>query len=298
RTSFDYLFDEPHFVESLRVSCPQLEVLNSTDQPSTPLVPESISAEITPEGIDHPEDWRGRFYEWLGNQTDAQNVVVDLGRSYLQYPIYSDPEDFALDFGRVLKFRRDARILATTTLRTLVQRYKLKGDFRAPIWSNTFFGAHLRTESDSQQAWPPQYFEYSRYETQSRDYLQQAAALGTSVIYVASGNEKDLSRFAEDAKASNFTVTTKHDLLEGDDIETLNEFTFDQQALVDFLVLLKSSGFGGIGHSSFAWNIALWRHKLAKQRDHLNGPQLMSDELSQIYGTVKQYLEYAACMWP
>jgi hypothetical protein len=72
--------------------------------------------------------------------------------------------------------------------------------------------------------------------------------------------------------------------------------TFDQQALVDLPVLLKSSDFAGVGHLSFAWNIALWRHQFVEWRDHLNGPQLMSDELSQVYGTVNQYPEYACCV--
>ncbi|KAG4416041.1 hypothetical protein IFR04_010804 [Cadophora malorum] len=301
RISFDYLFDEPHFVESLRLSCPQLHILKeleSNDSSPIFVTPEKLSEEITPEGIDHPEEWRERFYGWLSNATDVQKPVVDLDRSYLQYPIYSDPEAFALDFGKVLKFRQDTRVVATTTLRNLVQKFDLHGDFRSPIWNHTFFGVHLRTERDSQQGWPPSLYEYSKYETQSTNYLKQAAASGTTVMYVASGNVQEIARFAEDARAYNLSVTTKHQLLEGADKEKLEAFTFDQQALVDYLVLLKSSDFAGVGHSSFAWNIALWRHQLARQRDHLNGPQLMSDELSQVYGTVRQYLEYACCLWP
>ncbi|KAL5322968.1 hypothetical protein ACEPPN_007494 [Leptodophora sp. 'Broadleaf-Isolate-01'] len=281
RTSFDYLFDEPHFVESLRLSCPQLRILNGIDSNGTT-----------------PIFWRERLYQWLANTTDLQKPVIDLDRSYLQYPIYSDPEQFALDFGRVLKFRQDTRLVATKTLRNLVRKYSLHGDFRSPIWNQTLFGVHLRTERDSQQGWPPSLYNYSKYETQSTSYLTQAASSGVTVMYVASGNVDEIARFADDAKAYNLSVTTKHQLLGGEDKVKLEAFTFDQQALVDYLVLLKSSDFAGVGHSSFAWNIALWRHQLAKQRDHLNGPQLMSDELSQVYGTVKQYLEYACRLWP
>lgn len=96
----------------------------------------------------------------------------------------------------------------------------------------------------------------------------------------------------------NIKVTTKHDLLTGEDRAGLDKLTFDQQALIDFLVLLKATGFAGVGHSSFAWNIALHRHRFARQRDHLNGPQLMSDELSQVMGTPNMYPEYAPCLWP
>jgi hypothetical protein len=54
----------------------------------------------------------------------------------------------------------------------------------------------------------------------------------------------------------NLTVTTKHDLLTGDDLSELEALRFDQRTMVDFL-LSKSSDFAGVGHSSFAWNVAL-----------------------------------------
>jgi hypothetical protein len=306
RVGFDLLFDVSHFVESLGVSCPQLRLFNGTsDLPShkdvqpVPLEPEKIGGPMTPEGLQYPEQWRGYFYKWLANNTDVSHpVVIDLGRSYLQYPIYTDPERFALDFGRILKFRADARILATTVLKNMIKRYDMHVDPWAPIWKKSFFGAHLRTESDSQRGWPVQQYEYSRYSTQARNYLEQAINSSSSLIYLASGDQKEIMTFMADARAMNLTVTTKDDLLSGDDLTKLQSFSFDQRALVDFLVLLKSQDFAGVGHSSFAWNIALWRHVFAEQREHLKGPQLMSDELSQIYGTVNQYMEYAACLWP
>lgn len=78
-------------------------------------------------------------------------------------------------------------------------------------------------------------------------------------------------------------MATKFDVLSATDAEALRELTLDQQALVDFLVVLKASDFAGIAHSSFAWNIALKRHLEARRTDsklHLEGPQMLSDELS------------------
>jgi hypothetical protein len=315
RTPFTYIFDQPHFVDSLALSCPQLQLYEdehaipnynaSTGVPSLSLLPEKLDT-LNPKGLDHPLEWREYFYSWLANKTETHSpTIVNLERSYLQYPIYSDPPEFAHDFGKILKFRSDARILATTVLKKLIYKYELEVDIRQPIWleSKSFFGAHLRTEQDSRQGWPWQLYEYSRYETQSGLYLTQAAHSNTSIIYLASGSPQDSAQFSSDAMSRyNLTVTTKHDLLSEpesiDHKKALDAMTFDQQALVDFLVLLKSKDFAGVGHSSFAWNIALWRHMFALQRDHLNGPQLMSDELSQVYGTVGQYEEYAACLWP
>lgn len=88
------------------------------------------------------------------------------------------------------------------------------------------------------------------------------------------------------------------DLLDETDTATLKMMSWDQQGMVDFQVMTKASNFGGIGHSSFAWNVALLGHKYAEKKDHLSGPQLLSDELSQIYRKPSHYAEYAKCLWP
>ncbi len=54
--------------------------------------------------------------------------------------------------------------------------------------------------------------------------------------------------------------------------------------MVGFLVMLKTSEFAGVGHSRFSWNVGRLRHVYAQKKDHLSGPQILSDELSQIYG--------------
>ncbi|OBT81737.1 hypothetical protein VE02_08884 [Pseudogymnoascus sp. 03VT05] len=102
----------------------------------------------------------------------------------------------------------------------------------------------------------------------------------------------------EEAAASNIIVTTKFDLLDEADKATLRLMSWDRQGMMDFQVMTKASDFGGIGHSSFAWNISLLRHKYAEKKDHLSGPQLLRDELSQIYWKPYQYPEYAKCLWP
>ncbi len=123
---------------------------------------------MTSEGLEHPEEWRGYFYTWLAQTTDIDlPVFVDLGRSYFQYPIYTDPERFALDFGRILKLRIDARRLSTMVLKNLARKFELHGDPWAPIWINSFFGAHLRTGRDLQQVCPVEEYKYSRYSTQT-----------------------------------------------------------------------------------------------------------------------------------
>ncbi|KAH8594072.1 hypothetical protein B0O99DRAFT_652953 [Bisporella sp. PMI_857] len=309
RIEMEYLFDVPHFVESLRISCPGLQLYSKTDDipghsgktKLISLLPESIVSHIPKTGLSHPEEWRGTFHTWLEQYLSPDHIkVVELGRSYLQYPIYSDGEGFATSFGSILKFREDVRILATTTLRRLGEKFNLalEDKMGEPILKNAFFGAHLRTEKDAREGWPAGDWKYSRFDIQTELYLQQSARSNTPLIYVASGDLSEVAMFTEKALAINKTVTTKFSVLSGKDLEELEALAWDQQALIDFLVMLKASDFAGVGHSSFAWNIALKRHLYAEEKNHLNGPQMLSDELSQIYGIPRGYPEYAACLWP
>ena len=305
------MFDVPHFTESMRLSCPQLHLYEKAeDIPNRPdqshlvsLLPESIINHIPKTGLTRPEQWRPTFYAWLAQfESPYETRVIELARSYLQYPIYSDGEDFALSFGSILKFRADTRVLATTTLRRLSQTFNLEfeSQWHEPFLKNAFFGAHLRTEKDARDGWPAEDWEYSRYNVQSKFYLSQARDVKSSIIYVASGDASEASTFAHDAASINATITTKTLLLTGTDREQLEALAWDQQALIDFLVMLKATSFAGVGHSSFAWNIALKRHTFLKGngQDHLKGPQMLSDELSQVYGFPRGYPEYASCLWP
>jgi hypothetical protein len=305
-----FMFDTQHFIESLHLSCPSMPIYNSIPgipnyekaHNHIPLIPESIVGYVPKTGLSQPEDWRSTFYNWLLQYQDTPDMtrptIVELGRSYLQYPIYSDGEGFALSFGGILKIRSDARGLATKTLTSLAETYSFDTDLSAPFLPNSFFGVHLRTEKDAAEGWPAPDWVYSRYDTQSKLYLEQAPRSSPAVIYVASGDLNEVAKFATDAAARNMSVTTKFDHLSGQDLEELKNLAWDQQALVDFLVMMKAADFAGIAHSSFAWNIALKRHQYAKKKDHLDGPQMLSDELSQMYGIPRGYPEYAACLWP
>ncbi|TGO56547.1 hypothetical protein BCON_0076g00250 [Botryotinia convoluta] len=313
RVSMAYMFDYFHFVDSLRYSCPQMDIYPYIDDvpnsnegrgPIT-LLPESLySSPIPKTGLEHPENWRELFEGWLDgyyyfatNETMNMPVTVELGRSYLQYPIYSDGEEFALSFGGILKFSKNLRILATTVLQNMLSTYNMPGDLSQPFLPDRFFGAHLRTEIDTAKSWPAEDWFHQRYEVQSTQYLKKIASTNLTLIYVASGNETETARFSREAAVYN--VTTKWMLLDAKDRELLSRLSWDQQAIVDFLVMTKSSNFVGIGHSSFAWNIALQRHQfLENKKDYLDGPELLSDELSTVFGETGGHPEYAACLWP
>ncbi|CCF39955.1 hypothetical protein CH063_00334 [Colletotrichum higginsianum] len=335
RRELGYMFDVEHFVESLRLSCPQLRLYNNTDaafkvlgQPRTftmGLFPESLVDEngVPNTGISHPEQWKGKLYEWLG-QVDTQMgptgqptqgpFTVELGRSYLSFPIYSDGDSFATSFGDILKFRTDTRQLATKTLRRMAEQFNFESTLleavsaakntsppKSPILENAYFGAHLRVERDALINWSPtmEMWAWSDYGKQTTAYMEQAINANLSLIYVASGETAHIETFKTEAATKGITVIKKQDIL-GKDLEKLDKLAWDQQALVDYLVMLRASQFGGVAHSSFAWNVALKRHLFVKdpKKSYLDGPQMLSDEFSQVYGEPRKYPEYAFCLWP
>jgi hypothetical protein len=116
-------------------------------------------------------------------------------------------------------------------------------------------GVHLRTEVDAINV------GYASYEKQAATYLEYINSTSLRVVYAASGNTTSLELFAEAASTLSppAKVFTKWDLLREEDSVVLKNMTWDQQALVDFLILERSSKFAGVSDSSFSWDIAYRR---------------------------------------
>ena len=99
------------------------------------------------------------------------------------------------------------------------------------------------------------------YDQQASACLEAATTTNSTLIYAASGDPEHLAQLTSDAMEQHgITVTTKSELLRGEDLEELKAMSWDQQALVDYEVMLKSSFFSGLQQSSFSYNIAVRRH--------------------------------------
>lgn len=297
---FDYFFNTTHFIHSLREACPQMTVHPSVPKNITHgpinLKPQSLlNATFAGTVLSHAEQWRPAFNTWLSKQNSTNNpTVVELATSFLNFPLKYDTEEFGNTFGRLLQFREPARRLAATALYVLRTQYKLpiapKG-----ISSGTFLGTHLRAATEAGS---------TTYGAQTSFFFALAAETDLAAIYVTS-ESKPAEVFKADAAAHKITVVTKQDLLAGADLEELQSMSWDQQSLVDYEVLLRSSLFAGIDKSSFAWNVALRRHVLSGKRgseawDKVKaGESLdMKDEYSRLLGKKGGFPMYVEGMWP
>ncbi|TVY59561.1 Glutathione S-transferase [Lachnellula suecica] len=308
RRSMDYMFDTDHFVASLKLSCPQMKIVKHMEafysERRRALRPESLVMNMPTSGIEHPEEWRGLFYDWVEERVattpKTEDIIIDLEQSFLQYPTHSDGAPFAHAFGSLLKFRPDVRRLATKTLKELADWYDIPLNLSAPILKQSFFGAHLKTTEDEE----PQYGKrhvaaapYTHYAGQATAYLEHASASQLPILYLASGNITSITKLAHQATAFNIDVTHKFQLLKGPDREELEGLKWDQRALVDFLVLLKAEEFAGVGHSSFSWNVALKREREADVKKGKWVDGMWRDGVSTLYGVRESYVDSALCMW-
>lgn len=314
---FSYMFDTQHFYTSMQQSCPEMTIHPTLDDVvksgnhTDDLNRLRFQAEsLTGDGLIKTEIWREKFYAWLEQQQAGPMsgkpgpTVIDLERCYMSYPIYSDGEAFALSFGLMLQLREDIRLLASKVLRGLAERLSFADlDLRNEVLPDTYFGAHLRVEKDAQVTWSTKFgWTHATYEKQAEDYLTQALQPSRSTpkgVYVASGDVEGTRRFVEDAARNNLTAVGKFDVMRGTpDLETLESFRWDQQALVDYLILLRASDFAGVAHSSFSWSIALKRHTWAKKEGkYLDAPEKLHDNLSIVYGVVGTE-KFPEALWP
>lgn len=267
-----YFFDVPFFTSSLSEACPQMTIIPHINDlwelPTTakhiPFVP--VSKKFVPEAprvLATPGYWLQDFRSFINKVAPeisaARPVVIDMGTPMFQFPLSYDDPNFVASFGKILRFREDSRRLASTVLYALSSKYELNLDPSSKgVSVGKFYGAHLRTAADAAAGrWTP-------YFVQSRNYISAAATQNLSVIYLASGNPKDVIVFTETAANRSISVSTKQDLLSEPEysaqLAEMESLTWDQQALIDFEVLLRCALLGGTWESSFAWNIALRRH--------------------------------------
>ncbi|KAI3342663.1 hypothetical protein F4824DRAFT_485594 [Ustulina deusta] len=292
---FGYMFSEAHFRSAMAEACPHIALFPSdagldaipgvsAKAAREHLPPERMVRRITPKefggtrgGCDSRDPNRHTDRFGVAFREQMRELAADLGlRStswenpmlvrlswgvLWDWPVMRDGPELAATFGGLLRLREDILELADKVVQSMRELAtsvaESRGDRSGGGRPNgVFLGVHLRTEEDALSQWPA-------YENQSEGYLRKAEKQGFrgGVAYLASGSEEETWRFSKDARARlDLKVRCKYDLVQGQELEKLKSLSWDQQALVDFAVLLESDYFVGVSPSSFSINVALKRH--------------------------------------
>ncbi len=298
RRPFDYFFDVEHFRRGLAEACPSLTLYNQAsdvpylaDSAETtqndhgaehlrPQTPHGIRPEdIRPKALGlrggcdyrdlnrHTDAFRARFHTWLAQSaaelalppTDLRHprLVQPVWGVQWEWPVAKDGPALANSLGGLLRLRRDVLLLGREAAAAMRRSSGRKGHRR-------FYGVHLRTEHDALAFWPP----FDKQVTAFLETLREKQAVeGVDAVYLATGNASEAARFVERARSEVSTlgplrIVTKDALLK-DHVQLnqrLQSLTWDQQALVDFVVLLSCDFFVGVSPSSFSMTVAAKRH--------------------------------------
>jgi hypothetical protein len=270
RAPFDLFFDEVWFLDAMSEACPQMTIYKPNEgQELTDALPGNYLPQTRRMDANFEntrENYRNHLDSWLATKptySPDNLTLVNLERTLWDIDTRSLPPSFRRNFPQVLRTNPSIRRLAALTAQTLaLQHPTLALDPRDAIPSAAFYAAHLRTEADAQTAgWTSA--PDSNFSAQTDVYIAHALAHNLRLVYAASGNASELARFAAKAAAHSppLAVTSKLDLLPPDSParQELEALTWDQQALVDYEVLQRSSVFGGFVKSSFSFGVAMSR---------------------------------------
>ncbi|KAI1824556.1 hypothetical protein F4861DRAFT_505426 [Xylaria intraflava] len=302
---FSYMFDEQHFRDAFNTNCPQITIYDTiTDIPGVGDPPKIDS--ITPkdfgnrEGCDagdqnrHTDRFGLTFRNWLNNEKHGHAPSKENPRLIRfnwgvlwDWQIYRDGPELTATFGSILKLNEKFLRLGKKTLEKMREFSRADG-----AKDGAFLGIHLRTESDALGFWPS-------YDTQSEAYLKQAKKRGYQTAYLATGNLTEADKFIDAAiEMAQLKVVTKVDLLSDEDLDELDALSWDQQGLIDFVVLLGSDFFAGAMPSSFSVYIAMKRHLRTGglyTRPYKTGTE--GDGLSYLVGNYDKYWAGWLFMW-
>jgi hypothetical protein len=273
RVPFDHFFDEAWFLSAMSSACPQMKIYKP--DPDKPLGDAIGGYHFQSRRLDQdPKNTRTaslkHLDDWLASQKPSDNpsdstslTIVNVGCGLWEVDTRSLPPSFRRSFPQLLRFNPPIRRLAALTVQNLALAYpSIYLDPRDPVPWKAFHGSHLRTEADALAAgWIGEDAPNSNFSSQTDAYISHALAHKLQVMYVASGNASELERFAAKAAAHHppLTVTTKLSLLPPPALEELHALTWDQQALVDYQVLARSSAFAGFVRSSFSFGLVVAR---------------------------------------
>ena len=262
---FEYFFNKDHFRSALASYCPHLKIYESleelTEQPGIKdpmwLSPEDLPglSKIGRIVTSNATVFHTGFHRWFKKQNKdklSPRRVALTDRIIWTWATSIDTPSFIRSFGSLIPVRTSIRTAAAKALYNMKTQYGLPRSYypKDGIPADTrFVGIHLRAEKDSQE------YHFTGFDLQSDYFADRIDEMSdVPAVYVASGDREMIGQFAE--LIAPVRVVTKADLLSAEDLAHL---TWDQQALIDYLILERAAYVMGVRESSFAWTLALRR---------------------------------------
>ncbi|KAB5536650.1 hypothetical protein GE09DRAFT_1140763 [Coniochaeta sp. 2T2.1] len=314
-----YFFDEDHLNASLTTFCPQLNVYRSlSDLWEIPSLLTATNFNLADLGlkltntsvIEEPSLVASQIRQFVNTKSPPAErkhpVRFNLRQTNWAWPTESDGAAFARHFGRILRIRTDARLLAASALFNLHKRFgDLRIDPRQGIGGDdSFVGVHLRTEVDVLSQ-TDDAKKFPGYEEQAAYYLDYAVRSGNGVVYLATGaTAANITAFVERARDFNITAVVKKDILtDAEDKSRLDGFSYDQRSLVDYEIMLRAGLMTGTSESPFAWNLAMRRRNAyggseSAVESHGGDFVQFQDRYSTIFGKGDGGRVLQATIWP
>lgn len=309
-THLSYLFDHEVYKSRIMTACPWFKIYDTVhDIPgqnsNTSLPLRSPQDKINFGDLRHDSrDFlintnafrlRADFNGWLRMLDIAypslhSPLLVHMSHCYFEWHKTEDFFNVWREFGKILKFNRLIYELAHTALVQMAHyaRVSLSDTERILNTELRYVGAHLRTEADASTD-----MRMLGFDDQMGRYIEECHKLNITLMYLASGDKQETEKARALGASSGIFVFTKYSLLEDSSLEELFSLTFDQQALVDYLILLRSTRFVGVDSSSFSANLAIARHDTLNDHKYW---QDFEDQLSLLVGGRFTFLREA--IWP
>ncbi|KAK6510812.1 hypothetical protein TWF506_009907 [Arthrobotrys conoides] len=285
-----FLFDETWFKEVMKENCGQMELFDTIEDipySGYAMMPDVLNIQAImeqPRGSKHgalrnkkPWEFRSRFDNLIKSQkrrpTEKSPVIVRLDdRTLFSFPPTFDPPSVLNSFGFILDFRLDLSALANFIVDRVHQT------LNASAGNDSYVGLHLRSEPDAGKYW-------ATWDQLAEATISTAVGNEIKLIYVASGDTDGVAKLTKKAVDSGIQVLDKWSILSGDEKEYLAPFRFDQQAIVDYLALMRSDRFVGSGQSSFSSHLLMRREllanmTLAEEGKHLEPGSVPRDQLA------------------
>jgi hypothetical protein len=234
---YTYLFDENNLRERLSKECPQLILKETNYEPATRVFAEVISYKQYTRGT-----YRSHVSDLLTfNGIDGVNgsIVVVEANPLLGWLFNKERRLIHISLLDTVRFNPDISSLAKPIVAKLPEK---------------FIGFHLRAEKD---------FPWYSYESIVTWFETSFQAKYIKNIYVAVGSREVEERFRNSMNdldiginvISKWTLASENTTL----LSQMNSLRFDQIAIVDYEIMIRSNYFYGVGQSSFAYAIAFQR---------------------------------------